>query len=70
MGCPHMSLEQLKTWTDKIEASLKESENKKVVIPTVFTAAPKVLEQFNKTEYAERLKQQVLSPHTYVRLCI
>ncbi|MGN1320019.1 MAG: aconitase X [Acutalibacteraceae bacterium] len=56
MGCPHMSLEQLKTWTDKIEASLKESENKKVVIPTVFTAAPKVLEQFNKTEYAERLK--------------
>lgn len=56
MGCPHMSLEQLKTWTDKIEASLKESENKKVVIPTVFTVAPKVLEQFNKTEYAERLK--------------
>ena len=56
MGCPHMSLEQLKTWTDKIEASLKGSENKKVVIPTVFTAAPKVLEQFNKTEYAERLK--------------
>ena len=56
MGCPHMSLEQLKSWTDKVEAALKEYGNKKVVIPTVFTAAPKVLEQFNKTEYAERLK--------------
>lgn len=56
MGCPHMSLEQLKSWTEKVEAALKEYGNKKVVIPTVFTAAPKVLEQFNKTEYAERLK--------------
>ncbi len=56
MGCPHMSLEQLKSWTDKIEGSLKENGNKKVLIPTVFTAAPKVLEAFNKTEYAERLK--------------
>ena len=26
------------------------------LIPTVFTAAPKVLEEFNKTEYAARLK--------------
>ena len=56
MGCPHMSLQQLKDWTDKIEAALKEYCNKKVVIPTVFTAAPKVLEQFGKTEYAARLK--------------
>ena len=56
MGCPHMSLQQLKDWTDKVEAALKEYGNKKVVIPTVFTAAPKVLEQFNKTEYAARLK--------------
>ena len=56
MGCPHMSLEQLKDWTEKIESALKEYGNKKVLIPTVFTAAPKVLEQFNKTEYAARLK--------------
>ena len=51
-----MSLQQLKDWTDKVEAALKEYGNKKVVIPTVFTAAPKVLEEFNKTEYAVRLK--------------
>ena len=56
MGCPHMSLQQLKDWTDRVEAALKENGNKKVLIPTVFTAAPKVLEAFNKTEYAERLK--------------
>ncbi len=56
VGCPHLSLQQLKDWTENIEASLKESGNKKVVIPTVFTAAPKVLEAFEKTEYAPRLK--------------
>ncbi|MBR5798087.1 MAG: DUF521 domain-containing protein [Clostridia bacterium] len=56
MGCPHMSLEQLKSWTDKVEASLKEAGNDKVVIPTVFTASPAVLAEFEKTEYAARLK--------------
>ena len=56
MGCPHMSLQQLKDWTDKVEKALNDYGNKKVVIPTVFTAAPKVLEEFNKTEYAARLK--------------
>ena len=57
MGCPHMSLQQLKDWTDKVEASLKKYGNKKVVIPTVFTAAPGVLKQFNKTTYATRLRE-------------
>ena len=56
MGCPHMSLEQLKSWTEKVETSLSEAGNKKVLIPTVFTAAPGVLEEFEKTEYAARLK--------------
>ncbi len=56
IGCPHLSLEQLKTWTDNIEAALKESGASKVAIPTVLTAAPGVLEVFNKTEYAARLK--------------
>ena len=56
IGCPHLSLEQLKDWTLKVEEGLKASGNKKVLIPTVFTAAPKVLEAFNATEYAERLK--------------
>ena len=56
MGCPHMSLEQLKTWTDRVEKGLKKTGNKKVVIPTVFTAAPAVIKEFEKTPYAARLK--------------
>ena len=57
MGCPHMSLEQLKTWTDRVEASLAEAGRSKVCIPTVFTAAPAVLKEFEKTPYAARLKK-------------
>ena len=56
VGCPHLSLRQLQDWTDRIEAGLKESGNKRVLIPTVLTAAPKVLEAFNASEYAPRLK--------------
>ena len=56
IGCPHLSLEQLKSWTENVEKGLSESGKKKVCIPTVFTAAPKVLEAFEKTEYAARLK--------------
>jgi len=56
VGCPHLSLRQLIDWTVNIEKSLKESGKKKVVIPTVLTAAPKVLAAFEKTEYAARLK--------------
>ena len=56
VGCPHLSLEQLKTWTDNIESELKKNGRKKVAIPTVLTAAPKVLEAFEKTDYAARLK--------------
>ncbi|MCI6772238.1 MAG: aconitase X catalytic domain-containing protein [Oscillospiraceae bacterium] len=57
MGCPHMSLEQLKSWTDRVEQALKESGESKVTIPTVFTAAPAVLKEFEKTPYAARLKK-------------
>lgn len=56
VGCPHLSLQQLKDWTVNIEKGLAESDKNKVVIPTVLTAAPKVLEAFEKTEYAARLK--------------
>jgi len=56
IGCPHMSLEQMKSWTARIENALSETGNSKVVIPTVFTAAPGVLEEFEKTEYAPKLK--------------
>ena len=56
VGCPHLSLEQMNTWTENIENELKKNGKKKVTVKTVFTAAPGVLEAFNKTEYAARLK--------------
>ena len=56
VGCPHMSIEQLKSWTVRVEEGLKASGNKKVLIPTVFTTAPAVKAEFEKTEYAARLK--------------
>ena len=57
VGCPHLSMQQLIDWTLAVEKGLKESGNKKVLVPTVFTTAPAVKAQFEKTEYAARLKQ-------------
>jgi hypothetical protein len=57
VGCPHLSLQQLQDWTVNIETALKNNGLKKVVIPTVFTAAPKVLEQFNNSEFSARLQK-------------
>lgn len=56
VGCPHLSLEQLKEWTENIEKKLKENGLKKITVKTVLTAAPGVLKAFEKTEYAARLK--------------
>jgi len=56
IGCPHLSMQQLKDWTDKVEAGLKASGEKKVTIPTVFTTAPAVKKEFDKTPYAKRLE--------------
>ena len=56
VGCPHMSLQQLIRWTEDVETGLKASGKKKVCIPTVFTTAPAVKKEFEKTEYAARLK--------------
>ncbi len=57
MGCPHMSLQQLKDWTERIEENLKKYGNSQVQIPTVFTAAPAVIRQFKETEYYPRLEK-------------
>ena len=56
VGCPHLSLQQLIDWTEAVEQGLRESGNKKVLVKTVFTTAPAVMEQFQKTEYAARLE--------------
>ena len=40
-----------------MEQGLKEAGHEKVVIPTVFTAAPAVLKKFGQTPYAARLEK-------------
>ena len=55
IGCPHLSLQQLIDWTVNVEEGLKAAGNQKVLIPTVFTTAPGVKKEFEKTEYAQRL---------------
>ena len=57
VGCPHMSLQQLKDWTVRVEEGLKASGLKKVAIPTVFTTAPAVKKEFEATDFAERLQK-------------
>ncbi len=56
VGCPHMSMQQLKDWTDNVEAGLQKNGLSKVSIPTVFTTAPGVKKEFDKTDYAKRLE--------------
>lgn len=56
VGCPHMTMAQLKEWTDNVCAGLKKNGRKKVSVPTVFTAPPAVCYEFKKTDYYARLQ--------------
>lgn len=54
VGCPHLSRSQLLEWSHNLIEALARSNRKKVAIPTVFTAAPAVVENFRATpEYQE-----------------
>ena len=55
VGCPHMSVQQLKDWTDAIEEKLRTNDLRKVTVPTVFTAAPAVIKALNGTVYLDKL---------------
>lgn len=50
IGCPHLSMAQLKGWSHDIKKALKANGRRKVAIPTVLTTAPDVLEAFKKEE--------------------
>lgn len=56
VGCPHLTLEQLKDWTAKLTDALRAQNRLQVAVPTVFTAAPAVLDAFKDT--VEGLKLQ------------
>lgn len=55
IGCPHLTLNQLKNWTGRIEAGLKASGRNKVKIRTIMTSAPDVLAKFKETEDYNKL---------------
>jgi hypothetical protein len=56
IGCPHLSLKQLYTWTDDIYSELKKRNKSKVNITTILCAAPDVINEFKKdTTYYEKL---------------
>ena len=55
IGCPHMSVQQLKDWTDAIEEKLRANGLSKVTVPTVFTAAPAVIKSLKGTVYLDKL---------------
>ncbi len=57
IGCPHMSLQQLHNWTLRLQQGLQEAKRRKVRVPTVFTAAPAVIKEFEKSDNAQTLKE-------------
>lgn len=57
VGCPHMSIKQLRDWTDAVADGLEKNGLEKVSVPTVFTAPPAVIEEFEKTTYAGKLRK-------------
>ncbi len=58
IGCPHLSKEQLHTWSKKIDCELKKNGRDKVYITTVMTAAPAVMDAFKITEDGKRIEKQ------------
>ena len=56
VGCPHMTMAQLKEWTENVYEGLKKNGLKKVSVPTVFTAPPAVCDEFKKTDLYAKLQ--------------
>ena len=52
IGCPHLSLNQIYTWNENINNSLKKANKEKVAIRTILSAAPDVIKKFKEDEEA------------------
>ena len=56
IGCPHLSFNQIRSWTLRLEEGLKRSGRKKIGISTIMTAAPEVVDRLKEdTELYKRL---------------
>jgi predicted aconitase len=52
IGCPHLSLQELSGWVDKIERVLHSRQRSVVAVPTLLAAAPQVISAFQKDTQA------------------
>ncbi|HBF67917.1 MAG TPA: hypothetical protein DDW20_01175 [Firmicutes bacterium] len=55
IGCPHLSLNQLNEWSDKIIRAVHDAGRKKVKVETILCTAPAVREEFIKTDKYKEL---------------
>lgn len=55
IGCPHLTLSQLVSWSKKLEEGFNASGRKKVSLRTIMTTSPNVLDEFKKTEEYKKL---------------
>lgn len=53
IGCPHLSYAQLGEWTERFAAELKKQGKEKIGLLTILTAAPEVLEHFQRDNQAD-----------------
>ena len=56
IGCPHLTLSQLKQWANAISEELKKNGLSKLQVKTVFTASPSVIKELEKTPEAELIR--------------
>jgi predicted aconitase len=58
IGCPHLSLRQLRWWANRIQEALHPRNQKRLAVRTIIFAAPQVLQKFKAdVEAYERLKR-------------
>lgn len=59
IGCPHLSIDQMVDWTERLASGLKRHGEKTVTVPTVMSAAPPVIDAFREQfpELAKQLKE-------------
>lgn len=55
IGCPHLSANQLREWSENILDALEKTGRKKVAVRTVLCTAPPVAEEFRKTDLYEKV---------------
>jgi predicted aconitase len=62
IGCPHLSLRQLRWWANTIHEALQDGKQNRLAVQTIIFAAPQVLQKFKgDIEAYERLRRAGVS---------